>query len=84
MAAAGALEFALEIGITNAVMEGNSLLVTQAFVAHTNSLANSKFLCNNFNELYYSHLYYSHVMREGNKIARSLARHAKHIVDFVV
>ena len=86
MAATRALEFALEIGITDAVMERDSLLVTQALVAHTNSLAplgylitDAKFLSNNFNKLHYSH-----VKREGNKIAHSLARHAKHIVNFVV
>ena len=59
MAATRALEFALEIGITDAVMERDSLLVTQALVAHTNSLAplgylitDAKFLSNNFNELH--------------------------------
>ena len=86
MAATRVLEFALEIGITDAVMEGESLLVTQALVAHTNSLAplghlitDAMFLSNNFNELHYFH-----VKREGNKDVHSLARHAKHIVDFVV
>ncbi|KAL0001828.1 hypothetical protein SO802_015609 [Lithocarpus litseifolius] len=55
MAATRALEFALEIGITDAMMEGDSLLVTQALATHTNSLAllgylisNAKFLTNNF------------------------------------
>lgn len=86
MAAARALEFALEIGITDAVTEVDSLLVTQALAAHTNSLAplryliiDAKFLSNNFNELHYSH-----EKREGNKVAHNFARHARHIVNFVV
>ena len=74
MAATRVLEFALEIGITDAVMEGESLLVTQALVAHTNSLAplghlitDAMFLSNNFNELHYFH-----IKREGNKDVHSL------------
>lgn len=33
---------------------------------------------------FFNQLRYSHVKREGNKIAHSLAKYAKHISDFVV
>ena len=47
---------------------------------YSGALLNDVRRCSSF----FNQLRYSHVKREGNKVAHSLARYAKHISDFVV
>ncbi|XP_023892982.1 uncharacterized protein LOC112004977 [Quercus suber] len=86
MAAAWALSFAPEIGINNAVLEGDSLLVMKALTDPESSMSSidpfindAKHFSNSFDKLLYSH-----VTRDCNNFAHSLARHAINIPDFLV
>nr|POE70879.1 hypothetical protein CFP56_79040 [Quercus suber] len=75
LAASNALGFAREVGISEAVLEGNSSLVMTALKTKNPGLApfglsiqDSLSLSSGF-----SKLYYSHTKREGNIVAQSLA-----------
>lgn len=78
LATTRALEFAFELGIVNAVLEGNSKVIMKALIEEEISLssyglliADAK-LCSNVS----NQLHYSHVRKEGNKVAHNLARYA--------
>ena len=86
LAAAKAVSFAAEIGITKAVLEGDSLTIMKALSSDHSSLApfgllidDVKFSAKNFDQLLYSH-----VKGECNSVAHCLARHAFNISDFLV
>ena len=86
LAAAKAVSFAAEIGITKAVLEGDSLTIMKALSSDHSSLApfgllidDIKFSAKNFDQLLYSH-----VKGECNSVAHCLARHAFNISDFLV
>ena len=86
MAAAWALSFAAAIGINNAVLEGNSLLVMKALTDPESSMSSlgpfindAKHFSNSFEKLLYSH-----ITRNCNNIAYSLVRHAINVLDFLV
>ena len=86
LAAAKAVSFAAEIGITKAVLEGDSFTIMNALSSDRHSLAlfgliinDVKFSAENFDQLHYSH-----VKRECNILAHCLARHAFDILDFLV
>ncbi|XP_075658192.1 uncharacterized protein LOC142628098 [Castanea sativa] len=81
LVATRALEYATKIGITDAVLEGDSLLVVQAISAATQSLSPLGFLIDDatsfnsfFNELHYSR----------TKVAYNLAWHARNLSNYVV
>nr|XP_023926910.1 uncharacterized protein LOC112038333 [Quercus suber] len=86
MAVGLVLSFAAEIGVKNAVLEGDSLLVVNALTDSESSLSHIKPLINDVK--YYSYslekLLYSHVTRDCNSVAHSLAKHALNIQDFLV
>ena len=80
------MSFAAEIGITKAVLEGDSLTIMKALSSDHSSLApfglmidDIKFSAENFDQLLYSH-----VKRECNSVAHCLARHAFNILNFLV
>ncbi|XP_023906710.1 uncharacterized protein LOC112018416 [Quercus suber] len=86
MAAAWALSFAAEIGINNAVLEGDSLLVMKALTDPESSMSSigsfindAKHFSNSFEKLLYSH-----VTRDCNNVAHSLAKHAINVPYFLV
>jgi len=71
-----AVEFALEIGITNVVIEGNSESICRelqdpspSLALHSHLLQDVKLLSNSF-----QHVTFSHIRREGNTVAHALAR----------
>ena len=73
-----ATEFALEIGITTAILEGDSETIVKELMEPNPSLAlhghliqDVKSLQNSFNSLNFTH-----VRREGNNVAHALARWA--------
>lgn len=86
LVAAMALSLAAEIGIKNAILEGDSLVLIRALQEEACSLAPFGVLIKDVKDLSHSfdHLLYSHTKREGNVIAHSLARYAIGTSDFLV
>ena len=81
-----ALSFALDIGFSRAILEGDSWEVFKALTDEEPALTSygllvndAKVLSRNFNQLLYSH-----TRREGNSVAHSLARYAVNIPDYLV
>ena len=86
MAASKALEFARELGIAKAVLEGDSQVVIMALNSKTSVLApygsliqDSLTLSNS-----YSKLSYSHTKREGNTVAHNLAKLVVNLTNCVI
>ena len=86
MAASKALEFARELGIAKAVLEGDSQVVIMALNSKTSVLApygsliqDSLTLSNSF-----SKLSYSHTKREGNTVAHNLAKLVVNLTNCVI
>ena len=86
LAAAKAVSFAAEIGITKAVLEGDSLTIMNALSSDHLSLATFGLILNDikFSAENFVQLHYSHVERECNTLTHCLARHAFDISDFLV
>ena len=86
MAAIQALEFGLEVGIDQAIVEGELEIVVKALASKDSGLASFGLLVKvaNVCATSYSRLAYSHTRREGNKVAHSLARLAVSISNYVV
>ena len=86
MAASKALEFARELGIAKAVLEGDSQVVIMTLNSKTYVLApygsliqDSLTLSNSF-----SKLSYSHTKREGNTVAHNLAKLVVNLTNYVI
>ena len=86
IAANRALEFAWEIGINDVILEGDSSLVHLALKRGEHSLSPFGLLVEDIkvSSASFRTLLYSHTKREGNKVAHRLARHAIHVLDYVV
>ncbi|KAK9986095.1 hypothetical protein SO802_031046 [Lithocarpus litseifolius] len=86
IAATRTLEFAREIGITDAILEGDSCLVHHALTMGEQSLSPFGLLVEDVKVSSTSSrtLLYSHTKRESNNVAYGLARHAIHLSDYVV
>ena len=80
------MSFAAEIGITKAVLEGDSLTIMNALSSDHPSLATFGLILNDvkFSAENFIQLHYFHVKRECNTLAHCLARHAFDISDFLV
>ena len=85
-AAIRALEFSLEIGITNAILEGDSEMVIMELGDHASSTASYANLLNdaNFISRYFSQLHYPHIRRECNNVAYDLVRYINNISNFLI
>ena len=72
-----ALEFAREIGINDAILEGDSSLVHLALKRGEHSSSPFRLLVEDIklSLASFSTLLYSHTKREGNKVAHGLTRH---------
>ncbi|XP_075662879.1 uncharacterized protein LOC142632326 [Castanea sativa] len=86
MAAIRALEFAREVGISEAVLEGDSLLVIKALTSKDVGLAPFGLLIQDAYKFTstFSLLSYSHTKREGNQVAHDLAKLAVTIPNCVI
>ena len=86
MAATTALEFASELGVRRAILEGDSLVVMKALHEDEQSLTPTGLLLEDvrFFSQSFEELLYSRTKREGNVVAHSLARYANSISDFSV
>lgn len=86
IAAARALEFGEEIGITEAVLEGDSEWIINSLKGGGNSVASVEPLLHDakvFSSCY-EKLLYSHCRRDGNRLAHSLARYSRNVSNYVV
>ena len=84
MAATKALSFAAELGLSDAVLEGDSMVIIKALEEEHNPLspigpliADAK-----FNSRFFTHSLYSHT--ECNSVAHGLARFTVNIPDFLI
>ena len=81
-----ALSFAAEMGISKAVLEGDSLTIIKALSNDQISLSSFDPLIDDakFSSVNFDQLHYSHVKRECNFATHSLAKFASNISDFQV
>ena len=81
-----ALEFVREIGINDAILEGDSSLIHLALIRGEQSLSPFGLLVEYIKvpSASFRTLHYSHTKREGNKVTHGLARHTIHVLDYVV
>ena len=84
LAASRALEFAANIGLDNVIVEGDSLVVTQALKTKVVVLAAYGLLIRDAFSLAgnFSEVYYSHIKREGNKVVHGLAKLAVNLAVY--
>lgn len=81
-----ALEFGLEIGIAQAILEGDSMVIMNALEDDELSLASFALLIQDAKVFSrsFTQLLYSHTRRECNNLAYSLARHFINVSDCAV
>ena len=81
-----ALSFASDIGISGAVLEGDSWVVIKDLMEDVSALASYGLLVDDVKVLSrnFVQLLYSHTRREGNSVAQSLTRYAINIPIFLV
>ena len=86
MAATRALEFAREVGISEAILEGDSLLVIKVLATKDIGLVPFGLLIQDASRftLDFSLLSYSHTKRDGNQVAHDLAKLAVTIPNCVI
>ena len=80
------MSFAAEIGISKAMLEGDSLTIIKVLSTDQRSLSSFGSLIDDakFSLVHFDQLRYSHVKRECNFAAHSLAKFAIDILDFQV
>ena len=81
-----ALKLAADIGLDNVIVEGDSLVVTQALKSKVVGLAACGLLIRDAFSLAgnFSKVSYSHIKREGNKVAHGLAKLAVNLAECVI
>ena len=81
---AKALEFAIDLGFSSIILEGDSEILMKSLMDDSLSLASFGLLIQDVKT--YAELFqcisFSHVHREGNDVAHNLARHACHVTSF--
>ena len=86
VAVARALEFGLETGSVEAILEGDSELIMNSLKAGGDTIVSVQPLVQDaiiFSNSY-TKLLYSHCRRDGNKLAHSLARYSANVFYYVV
>ena len=86
MVVARALEFALELGLDSAILEGDCEILMNSSMEDSLSLASSSLLIQDVKPIAESFqcIIFSHVRMEGNTVAHNLVRHARHVTDYSV
>ena len=85
IAAARALEFGQEIGITEAILEGDSELIVNSLKSGKATMASVEPLIQDASifSTSYTKLLYSHCRRDGNKLEHNLARFLIHVPNYL-
>ena len=86
LAASTTLEFVAKLGFSRAILETDSLVLSNALRNNGPYLSSFGLLIEDIrcNASLFNQLLYSHVKRSGNKVAHNLARHSISISDFSV
>ncbi|XP_075633348.1 uncharacterized protein LOC142605796 [Castanea sativa] len=86
IAAARALEFALELGLNSVILEGDCEILMKSLMEDLLSLASSGLLIQDVKVIAKSFqcIRFSQVRKEENKVAHNLARHARHVTGFSI
>ena len=86
LAAAAALRFALDLGFSQVVLEGDSQVLMEDLINDYKFLSSEGLLMDDTRTFarFFSQLRYSHVNRKCNKVVYRLARHALSISNFVI
>ena len=86
LAAVKALTFAQVVGISKAILEGDSKMLMKALVCDDVSMASHRSLIEDvkFNSRYFSQLHYCQVKKEGNKVTHYLTRYVIIVLDLAV
>ena len=73
-----AIEFAVELGITSAVLERDSEIIHRELIGTKPSLALHVHIIHDVKQLasYFAYIRFVHVRRQGNNVAHALARRA--------
>ena len=84
LAVAKALQFAIDLGLSKVILEGDSEIVINVSNENSQSLASFGLLIRDVKNTanYIQCISFSHVHRDGNCIAHNLARYARHITGF--
>ena len=85
IAVARALEFEHEIGLTKAILEGDSELIVNSLKSGRATMASVEPLIQDVTifSTSYTKLLYSHCRRDGNKLTHSLARFSIHVPNYL-
>ena len=86
LAAAKALQFAIDLGLSKVIPEGDSEIIINAMNENSQSLASFGLLIQDVKNIanYFHCISFSHVHRDGNCVAHNLAKHARHVTGFSV
>ncbi|KAK9995520.1 hypothetical protein SO802_020206 [Lithocarpus litseifolius] len=85
LAAARAISFALEIGCSPFILEGDSELVIRTLCSEDRSLAPFGHILESAKALTEANcISFSHIRRIGNSIAHNLAKHARYVSSYTV
>ena len=86
LAATQALEFAVELVIKHAILEGDSLMLILALKNGCVDLSPCGLLLDDvwYRSNFFTQLHYSHVKRKGNKVAHYLAQYVVNVPSFLV
>ena len=86
LAAAKALQFATDLGLSKVILERDSEIFINALNENSQSLASFGLLIQDVKNIanYFHCISFSHVRRDGNCITHNLIRHTQHVIGFSV
>ena len=79
LAANKALHFAEEFGLLSIVLEGDSKITMDVLTEHGHLIDEAKELAKDF-----TYIEFSHVLRQKNSVAHNIARHVRHVSEYLV
>ena len=84
LAAARAISFALELGCSSFILEGDSELVIKTLNSEEDSLSPFGYILASAKATTNANccISFSHILRLGNSVAHNLAKHARHVRGF--
>ena len=81
-----ALCFAKELGLLSVVLEGHSKITMDALASENSSLTEYGHLIDEAKELAkdFTYIEFSHLLRQKNSVAHNIARHARHVSEYLM